>query len=209
MLGRRKLVTGALAAAFLPKAAGAVVCNDWMAGAYVSARTCRVGLSRVIPFAEQKREQWCWAASISGLFRQHGYVVSQQRIVTAIYGDNFNLPAWGPQIAAATSRQWTTDDGHKTFEAECEVLMDADYLFFQSDAVQQAAQELDDGNPLVIGCISHAMVLTGMSYTGFSNGQFRIDSVTVRDPWPGRGKRLLFPNEWQGTRFLARVTTLG
>lgn len=169
-------------------------------------QVCEAGIdSRVhVVQALQQSSQWCWAACISAIFAFHGYTVSQQRIVQATYGRSVNLPAHGPQIAAATSRTWQTDDG-VTFNGRCEVLWDRQFFVGRPDAPAEAAHELADDQPLIIGTGGHAMVLTAMTYARDAYGRGQPQAAVVRDPWPGRGRRQLSPQEWYGTTFLAKV----
>lgn len=153
--------------------------------------------------ASQWNSQWCWAACISAVFAFHGFVVDQRRIVEATYGRIVNLPAHGPAIAAATSRDWTTDDGRR-FRAYCDVLWDSQFHVGRPSAAAEAAQELAQDQPLIIGTGGHAMVLTAMSYVRYPNGAGEPKEAVVRDPWPGRGRRSLSAQEWYGTSFLAR-----
>lgn len=52
--------------------------------------------------------------------------------------------------------------------------------------VVTAAHDLSADEPLIIGTMGHAVVLSGLIYT--SNGvQTIINSAQAYDPWPGRG----------------------
>src|SRR5262249_6979295 len=145
--------------------------------------------------AQQEHSQWCWAACISAVFRYYGYAVPQARIVTDTFGQLVNAPAVGPQIAAATHRQWVDDRGPR-FAARCEVLWDSGLNVTRPDAVAQSAQELALGHPLIIGATGHAMVLTAMAFARDARGNGQPTQAIVRDPWPGRGRRQLAPQEW-------------
>ena len=73
-----------------------------------------------------------------------------------------------------------------------------------------AAQDLSNDMPLIIGTMGHAMVLTSMVYycqgwTGYAWSDCGINAAVVRDPWPGKGRRVLSPEEWFNTSFLARI----
>jgi hypothetical protein len=68
------------------------------------------------------------------------------------------------------------------------VLWDAQFGFGRPDAIAIAAQELARNNPLILGAMGHATVMTAMTYSG--NGQFiQINEVIIRDPWPGNPNR--------------------
>ena len=202
ILNRRQFIVGA-SVAILPTSASAALRCNLPNGA--GAQFCEVGIDNQVQevSAWQQQPQWCWAACVSAIFAFHGFPVSQSRIVEATYGRVVNLPAMGPQIAAATSKAWTSDRGDD-FESECEVLWDQQYYVGRPDAVLEAARELADDQPLIIGTGGHCMVLTAMTYMrdAFGNGQ--PTSIVVRDPFPGR-RRNLTPREWLSTTFLAKV----
>lgn len=172
----------------------------------MGVQTCEAGIDGRVRSVQalQQNSQWCWAACITAIFAFHGMQVSQQRIVRATYGRAVNLPAIGPQIAAASSRSWQTDDG-EAFEAECEVLWDSQFFVGRPEAPAEAARELAQDQPLIIGTGGHAMVLTAMTYARDVHGRGQPVAAVVRDPWPGRGRRMLSPQEWYGTNFLAKV----
>lgn len=205
---RRAVVTGAAAALALSisqsrRAQAAVRCVPVDT---FGTQLCEAGIDNLVRgvVASQQSSQWCWAACVSAIFAFHGFEVDQRLIVQATYGQAVNLPAHGPQIAAASSRDWTTDSGRR-FSASCEVLWDSQFHVGRPTAVADAAQELAQDRPLIIGTGGHAMVLTAMTYLrdGYGRGQPR--AAVVRDPWPGVGRRPLSTQEWYGTSFLARI----
>ena len=171
---------------------------------------CEVGLDQNLGAvtAQQQNSQWCWAACISAIFSYHGYPVEQGRIVAATYGQLVNLPAHGRQIAAATNRPWQDVRG-RAFASQCQVLWDSGAYVARPDAAGQAAQELAQGHPLIIGAAGHAMVLTAMSYARNAAGGGQPTQAIVRDPWPGRGRRALEQREWMQIQFLAKVQVSG
>lgn len=158
----------------------------------------------------QRMPEWCWAACISMLFSFYGHPVSQQRIVTEVYGRPINMPAvYGVVIARQLNRRWKDDDGNP-FRATLTGAYDHD-AGINTLNNSMLISELDKGHPMIIGAGSHAMVLTAIQYT-----RAAITTLGVFDPWPGRGAHDLtpaemFPIERGGTlRFLAtaRVTDL-
>ncbi|KFX27348.1 hypothetical protein KR96_18875 [Ralstonia solanacearum] len=72
-----------------------------------------------------------------------------------------------------------------------------------------ASQDLAMGEPLIIGSMGHAMVLTGMRFSRDMMGQGWILAAQVRDPWPGKGGRILSQTEWLNAMFLVRIRVLG
>lgn len=158
---------------------------------------CEVGvLSAVMPVtAQQEDSQWCWAACIEMVFRYYGYRVRQQRIVSDTWGSLVNMPGRPDQILANLNRPWI-DDRKRKFA----VMGDA-----YSANPLTAANDLSDNMPLIIGTHSHAVVLTAMRLARNVQGRLSVLAAMVRDPWPGRGRRLLTPQEWMGVSFAARI----
>jgi hypothetical protein len=69
-------------------------------------------------------------------------------------------------------------------------IYDADTGQFAVDE-QMAIDELRNERPLLLGTVGHAMVLTAMRYVRSQWGDVQIIGATVRDPWPGTGRREL------------------
>jgi hypothetical protein len=172
----------------------------------MGVQQCETGVRLgTIQTVRQRKMHWCWAASIAAVFGVHGYKVDQRRIVEKIFGDENDHPAAGPQIIEAINGSWETYDG-EDFDAEGEVLWDTQFFFGRPDAIPQAAQELIDGNPLIIGTQGHATVLTAMTYLRNVYTQGQILSLTVRDPWPlNPNLRNLRGDEALATQFLCTV----
>lgn len=159
---------------------------------------CEAGIDSSIAHVTariQRSSQWCWAACIEMVFRYYGHVVPQERIVEETWGEIVNLPGQPSQILADLNRQWTDEDG-EDFEVEGDVF---------SANPMTAAQDLKRDMPLIIGTMGHAMVLTSLRYLTDNFGRGEVLAATVRDPWPGRGRRILSPQEWYSTNFLARI----
>jgi hypothetical protein len=161
-------------------------------------------------FDTQHMSEWCWAACISMLFSFYGHTVSQERIVSEVYGHPVNMPAgYGVVIARQLNRVWKDDDGNR-FRATLTGAYDHDA---QINTLNNAMliSELDNDHPIIIGSGSHAMVLTAIQYT-----PAMVTALGVFDPWPGRGARDLTPAEivpierGGALRFLAtaRITDL-
>lgn len=143
----------------------------------------------------QHLSQWCWAACIEMVFNYYGHAVPQERIVRETWGSIVNLPGQPGQILANLNRNWT-DEGGDDFS----VLGDV----YSANAVT-AAQDLAQDMPLIIGTMGHAMVLTSFVYIRDSFGRGNVNAAIVRDPWPGRGRRVLTPQEWFNINFAARI----
>ena len=166
---------------------------------------CTVGLAVPLETARQQASEWCWAACVSAVFAFHGRSVSQERIAQRLFGVAVNAPADGYQIAATITGSWQTEDG-PPFDAEAEVLWNSQAFFNDLDARAQAAAALENGDPLIVGALGHATVLTAMTYDIDVNGRYQIIDLTVRDPWPGNpNRRSLTQQEVLQTSFLTKV----
>lgn len=176
-----------------------LVCQD-----FPGYRTCSAGVTVALQTARQAKQNWCWAACIEAVFGFHDRKVSQRRIVEKVFGSDFDRPAMGPQIVFAVNGEWKDDSGD-TFAAAAEVLWDSQFQFGRPDAVIQAARELEADNPLILGALGHATVLTAMTYSG--NGYMvQLNELIVRDPWPGSpNRRTLSAQEAFATQFLAKI----
>ena len=162
---------------------------------------CEVGIDSSIAYVTaaavggQHLNQWCWAACIEMVFRHYGYIVPQEVIVQQTWGRIVNLPGQPGQIIMNLNRPWVDASGNR-FRVTGDV--------FSANHVT-AAQDLSQNMPLIIGTMGHAMVLTSLQYIRNQFGQGNVTAAVVRDPWPGRGRRVLSPQEWYGTGFLARI----
>jgi uncharacterized protein (TIGR03382 family) len=195
----RRLVLLLVCCALLavPKASQA----EWRCGPpdYEGNRVCAAYIPLPEAFrigALQAQDQWCWAASISMIFQHYGFDVSQARVVRDAWGGVVNMPGSPAQIMASINRRWVDDDG-RAFSASGDV--------YSANPVT-AIQDLAANRPLIIGSLGHATVLASMTYVLDYWGNLRgITEAYVIDPWPGNGIRLLSPQEWYSTSFLARV----
>lgn len=143
----------------------------------------------------QHLSQWCWAACIEMVFTYYGRPVLQERIVRETWGRIVDLPGQPGQILANLNRHWTDEDGNDFF-----VSGDA----YSANAIT-AARDLAQDMPLIIGTMGHAMVLTSLVYVRDGFGGGGVNAAIVRDPWPGRGRRMLSPQEWFNINFAARI----
>jgi hypothetical protein len=144
-------------------------------------------------FQNQRMPQWCWAASISMLFSYYNHPVSQEAIVTSLYGTIVNLPSGtGWNIASRVNRAWVDSRG-KRFTAELTGAYDFDAgVMTISNAM--LVSELDQNRPVIIGTRGHAVVGTAVEYLQTAAGPY-ITTIGVFDPFPGRGARALDPRE--------------
>jgi hypothetical protein len=207
------LLSALLIAAFGEHAEARTTCQQTSFGTLCTTRLNVSGVQEQA-LQSQLQSQWCWAASIATVFGYQGYPVSQERIVSEVYGSPVNLPAMaGIVIARQLDRDWVDDSGAR-FRARVTGLYDADAGLLSINNSQIIAS-LDDDQPLVIGARSHAMVLTAVQYYQTPAGP-NVVGAEVFDPWPGVGPRLLEMDELTAVhlggslRFLAavRVTAL-
>lgn len=143
----------------------------------------------------QHLSQWCWAACIEMVFRYYGFQVPQARIVQDTWGGIVNLPGNPGQILANLNRPWIDNSGRR-FGVTGDV--------FSANPIT-ASHDLAQNMPLIIGTMGHAMVLTSLRFVRDQIGNGYVTAAVVRDPWPGRGRRILSAEEWYGTSFLARI----
>jgi hypothetical protein len=162
-----------------------VQCQQTMTG-----QACEVGVARArLPtfYAFQELPQWCWAASVSMIFKYYGYEVSQQQIVEAVYGATVNLPALaGAMISQQLNREWVDARGRR-FRSTMQGLFDADAGVLTLNN-QEIVQALASERPFLLGNTTHAVVLTAVGYFATPMGP-NIFNIGVLDPWPGIGMR--------------------
>ncbi len=143
----------------------------------------------------QHQSQWCWAASVEMVFRYYGYYIPQGTIVQQTWGTIGNMPGQPNDVLRTLNRSWIDANG-KAFSVVGDL--------FSANQVT-ASQDLLQNKPLIIETMGHTMLLTSLTFTRDQHGQSAVKSATVRDPWPGRGKRVLTPQEWFQASFLARI----
>lgn len=173
-------------------------CTQPVPTAYGQMQRCTAGIQSMnFQQAYQLQSEWCWAACISMLFEFHGHKVSQQRIVEETWGTVANMPGQPLQILSDLNRTWKDDSG-VPFRSLADM---------RSVNIYTAVDDLKNDDPLIIGALGHATVLTAITGDiNMTTGAWQIEEVIVRDPWPGNGgRRLLTPMEWGNLEFAARV----
>lgn len=165
---------------------------------------CEVGIpsERLEPItSQQAMSQWCWAASISMIFGYHGHPLPQERIVQSVFGQLVDLPAMnGMVMSRSLARPWVDQRGRR-FQAKVRVFdMHAGQFELDTESI---ITELREERPMLVGTVGHAMVMTALRYVRTPTGP-QVIGVTVRDPWPGRGRRDLQWHEMQ-PQYLAAV----
>ncbi len=140
------------------------------------------------PYLPQSRENWCWAAAVANLFAYYNHGVSQEELVTAIYGSPTNAKSGPPEnIAKLMNRTWRGSDG-KAFSSKLTSVFDA-IAGFQTPWMSNALvlAEITSNRPLIVCTRVHVMLVLSIDYcqaTRGSNGQPAILSLNVLDPWP-------------------------
>ena len=123
--------------------------------------------------------------------------MSQERIVQETWGRVVDMPAQPADILSDLNKDWTGDAGDGFTSTADTVSVNA----------TTAVLDLKNDQPMIIGALGHAMVLTALtSNIDLLTGQWAVVSATVRDPWPyNQSTRYLSPNEWYGINFAARI----
>jgi hypothetical protein len=212
MVSRRAFVAAA-AAPFLASgtALASTVCHPSSLGPLCTSQVDFVAFAQRA-YQNQQMSQWCWAACVSMVFDYYGHRVSQERIVREVYGAPVDMPAGaGIVLAQQLNRAWKDDRG-VAFNSRVTAAYDFDARVFNMNNAW-LVNELDQGRPVVLGCNSHAVVMTAMTYAPTPAGPSPT-AVGVFDPWPGRGARGLSQQEMVpvymggGLRFAASVQVL-
>jgi len=143
----------------------------------------------------QRSANWCWAACIQMVLNYHGLYVTQEDIVTRIYGQLVDQPGQPEQILQALSG-WAPDT-----RGRYSTILAEPYSITATSLVSDLAYRW----PLIIGLrgepVGHAYVLTAVTYEvdTWNNPVFR--SVVLRNPWPGSPSR----EEMSWEEFRSRV----
>lgn len=218
MLSRRQVMVGlpAIATLHAPVAQAVTTCSAADAN---GIQRCSSGLEiGSVKTVRQRCEEWCWAACIQTVFSLQGKEIEQEQAVDKLFGTRVCKPATGPEIIKVINGEWIDQYGLR-FRARAGMLGEAALLsttsntatdistgLFFNNGAKQVVAELDRGNPLIVGAVGHATVLTAASYVKYSNGVIWLNRVVVRDPWPDNpNRRELSASEVKGAFFFARV----
>lgn len=135
---------------------------------------------------KQRKDLWCWAATMQMVLNFHGVDVLQEDIVYRAFGDLRNQPASStPQIADVV-RGWTFSDRVGDAWAldavgvkQVDLIPMIEDLHFNSPLIVALANE-----PGATGGSGHAYVLSAITYQVDARGLVYPLSVDLRDPWP-------------------------
>ena len=130
----------------------------------------------------QRQSQWCWAACIEMVCRWHGLRMSQESVVTRVYGGLANMPASDIPLTEALNARWISDDGVR-FSIRARVFSAALGRFDVTN--ETIIRDLRVEQPLIVGARTHATVLARADYALDRIGTPRIGRVHVIDPFPG------------------------
>jgi hypothetical protein len=179
-MDRRKLLKGAALLGF-SRLLPAQNCGVVPPG--VTLCSAQISLPQIQLAAEiQQCPEWCWAASISAVFKFFGYSVDQRSIVIRKYGQLVCAPSQtAAQIAAFLNTQWTDESTGDQFSCSLTAAFDA---MAHVGAINNAiiVNELLNQRPVVYCNLTHCMVIVGVTYIPTPIPS--IQSVTVMDPWP-------------------------
>ena len=125
----------------------------------------------------QDQNMWCWAAAIQMVLRSYGVIVSQEQIVTRIYGFDVNEPGTDAAISASLNG-WAFDCVGRKILVWSQVVAEPPSLDVLMKQVARQRPILVTLNPGG-STIGHAVVITGAMYVGC-----RVTSLVYRDPWP-------------------------
>lgn len=155
-------------------------------------------------YQEQKRKNWCWAASISTLYAYYGFSVSQEMVVrTALNLEKSNnLPDSGANIKMISSclNRVAYDKKGKRYKAIAKPLSKA-------PRAENLISEISKKHPILVAyyncpAAGHAVLITGCTYRKTSNG-YVITSITIRDPMPfSKFYYSLTPNQKNGEKII-------
>lgn len=145
----------------------------------------------------QRSQNWCWAACIQMVLNYHGLYISQEQIVSRVFGQMVDAPA-APQQMMAALQGWAPDTRGRFSQIEA----DAHNL----DAAS-VIQDLEYRWPLIVGLTGrgntgHAYVMTACYYHLEDGGQPVIYRFVLRDPYPTNASRV----ELSAQEFAARCS---
>lgn len=128
----------------------------------------------------QRQTNWCWAACAQMVLNYHGLNVSQEQIVTTIYGVLADKPASESQIKKALN------DWAPNIEGQISNIYCQSGLTSINDITQTLAYKW----PLIValknsdGGIGHPYILTAIYYSIDEFNNKLPDKVILRDPMP-------------------------
>ena len=156
---------------------------------------------------QQQCPLWCWAASISMIFKTYGYDVPQQKIVQETFGSVVCVASGNPvTIARDLSRDWT-DSGGNSFTSQVTAAYDA-WNGINTLDNRFIVSQLANDKPLLYCNTHHAMVLVAVDFFD-TPGEPNVVAAGVLDPFPGNaGFHALSPPELRAAQMGGQMTFL-
>ena len=162
------------------------------------SKVCTVSLNRplerLVVRPSKNPAATCWIASLHMIFKYHGYDVAPVRIAGEAYSGQVPPMPW--RHPERVNRTWSAERGRE-FSAKVEML---------PVRAADAAEELAEDQPLIVGMDGRSAVLTAMSYTGDRLGSMTIMQALVCDPWPGKHPRVVTSPQWIEVQYIMRVS---
>jgi len=163
---------------------------------YYVAGVPSIDFYEVAEIGSQRCPEWCWAACSQMILNYHGLYVTQEQVVTKIFGSLQCLSASTNDILNALSG-WAPDmrGSYSTIHSE-------EGTYGPDDLVKILSYRW----PLLV-CLKnpdgtgHAEVLTAVYYATDAGNNALIDKVVLRDPWPYNPSR----QEMSWAEFTSRI----
>jgi hypothetical protein len=166
---------------------------------YYSAGIPTLEFYQVGEIDRQRCPEWCWAASSQMILNYHGLYVTQEQIVTKIFGSLECRPGTPSDIMNGLTG-WAPDT-----RGRFSTIHSIYGISSTADIVQNLAYKW----PLLV-CLSnpdgsgHAEVMTAVYYAVDAYNNPIIDKVVLRDPWPYNPSR----QEMSWAEFSSRATAI-
>lgn len=175
-------------------------------------RTCEVGIPLYsLPSAQQRCQNWCWAACVEAIFSFSGYYIPQEVLVQRVSGALVCRPGNAGDVETLTNGRWVDSSGRR-FQAATRTILDVQRARWSPFIIEEVAQALAARVPVMAfigpasGAVGHAVVITALTYVQNVQGQYTVRAITVRDPWPGSpNRRILGGDELRRLQYLAAV----
>lgn len=158
---------------------------------------------------QQRRTNWCWAASAQMVLNFHNIAVTQEQIVARIFGGALPNVTAKKEFILASLNGWGVDSSGRRKSIVATDLSDLSIR----DLVFELISSLKINKPVIVGGYlsdkptGHIYVLTGVEYyfpkknsPEFNNGDPIIKRVILRDPWPSSGSKIVL----SGKEFINR-----
>ena len=147
---------------------------------------------------KQRESNWCWAATVQMVLHFHGIAVTQEQVVSRIFGGLIDRPASPEMVLNALNASAFTQSGAQArITATSYRFQDASYI-----------QDLTRAWPLIVGlkggvpnAPGHCYVLVAVRYTEAKDGRLVPQSFFLMDPWPGNQTQVELSEPEFGRRF--------